>query len=129
MIQKYRKNIRLPYYDYRSAGLYFITVCTRYRRDLFGRINDGVMHLNEAGQMVSDAWCILPEKFVAVSLHEHIVMPNHFHGILEISDASTVSIGDIVGAFKSVTTNRYIAGVKHEGMGSVRETFMAEKLL
>jgi REP element-mobilizing transposase RayT len=44
-------------------------------------------------------------------------MPNHIHGILVVSDASPGSRGrarifDIVGSFKTKTTNGYIRGVR-----------------
>lgn len=50
-------------------------------------------------------------------MHEYVVMPNHFHGIIEIvaplgSAHIENGLGDIIGAFKSLTTNEYIRGVK-----------------
>ena len=29
-----RKNIRLPYYDYHTNGMYFITICTKKKRSV-----------------------------------------------------------------------------------------------
>ena len=34
-----RKNIRLQY-DYSKEGMYFITICTKNREELFGNIQD-----------------------------------------------------------------------------------------
>jgi putative transposase len=42
--QHERKSLRLPHYDYRSPGLYFITICTYQRQCLLGEIVDSVMH-------------------------------------------------------------------------------------
>ena len=39
-----RKNIRLNDYDYSSNGIYFITVCTQGKRNLFGEISVGAIH-------------------------------------------------------------------------------------
>ena len=36
-----RKNIRLPYYDYHTNGMYFVTVCTKEKEHLFGEVIDG----------------------------------------------------------------------------------------
>ena len=53
---------------------------------LFGEIVDGAMRLNELGQAVEAVWCDLPDRFHHVSLDEYVIMPNHFHGILFITD-------------------------------------------
>ncbi|MBC8147781.1 MAG: hypothetical protein H8E98_07330, partial [Bacteroidetes bacterium] len=60
------------------------------RECLFGHIADGEMILNDAGQMIESAWLKLPERFTNIELHEYIVMPNHFHAILQIVGATLV---------------------------------------
>ncbi|MFT3753622.1 MAG: hypothetical protein QM800_12360 [Paludibacter sp.] len=42
------------------------------------------MKLNNAGIMVEKQWLALTNRFPNIVLHEYVVMPNHFHGILEI---------------------------------------------
>ena len=113
-LTKTRKNIRLPYYDYTSQGLYFITICTRHREVFFGDIDNQTLILNDAGKMIEQTWMNMPNRFPFVSIHDFIIMPNHFHTIMEIERASSINIGDIIGAFKSITTNRYINGVRHK---------------
>lgn len=98
----HRRRIRLKGYDYSQAGWYFITICTQHRACLFGKIENGVMILNNAGQMVENEWLKLPKRFKHIALHEYAVMPNHFHAILEIV---WETIGDMVGAFESITTD------------------------
>jgi REP element-mobilizing transposase RayT len=44
-----RRSIRIPGYDYASAGWYFVTVCCKDRAHLFGEVCQGQMVLNEAG--------------------------------------------------------------------------------
>ena len=158
----HRRSIRLKGYDYSQAGLYFVTICTQNREHFFGKIENGKMILNDAGKMVEDEWLVLPERFTNIKLHEYIVMPNHFHAILEIVNKNennniknTVgatqkvgrndkgqpqgismgqpqgismgqpqgiaptkipikkTLGDIVGAFQSIVTVKYIRGVKN----------------
>ncbi len=166
-----RRSIRLKGYDYSQEGLYFITICVQNRECLFGRmINEGMV-LNDAGKMVETEWCNLMKRFINIDLHEYVVMPNHFHAILEIvvgaslvgallvdaplADAQNQSvaqndvdsqtsqpqgdgqpqdagqpqgegqpqgiaptaktIGDMMDAFKSITTVGYIRGVKTLG--------------
>jgi len=90
----HRKSIRLKGYDYSQAGMYFITICCHRRGNPswlpFGEISDGQMQLNDAGMMVENEWLKLSERFKNIQLHEYIVMPNHFHAILEIVGATLV---------------------------------------
>ena len=86
----HRRSIRLKGYDYSREGLYFITICVKNREYLFGNISDGKMILNDAGRMVETEWLKMPERFSNIRLHEFIVMPNHFHGIIEIVGATLV---------------------------------------
>lgn len=137
-----RRSIRLKGYDYSRPGLYFVTICVQHKKCLFGGIRGNQLQLNEAGQMVQAEWEKLPRRFPNVRLHEYVVMPNHFHAILEItSEAGSLpevaefredhtpapgpevsqqqqgsavkkTLGQIVGAFQSITTVAYIRGVK-----------------
>ena len=78
----HRRSIRLRNFDYSTAGAYFVTVCVQGRECLLGEVVDGQMRLNDAGKMVAQWWRRLPEKFPQVIVDEHVVMPNHFHGIV-----------------------------------------------
>lgn len=80
----HRRSIRLKNYDYSQAGLYFVTICVNHRLALFGQIVDGEMMLNDAGKMIEKWWFEMAGKFARMGLHEFVVMPNHFHGIIEI---------------------------------------------
>jgi len=137
------RSIRLKHYDYTQAGYYFVTIVAQGRAHLFGEIAEGKMVLNVAGEMVGRLWDNIPHDFPNVRLHESVIMPNHMHGIIEIVDTSVgvplvgtqnvhcpnqntntrptkgqpqgiaPTIGDIVGAYKSKTTNAYIQMVKN----------------
>jgi putative transposase len=86
----HRRSIRLKGYDYAQAGLYFITICCQDRICRFGKIENGQMKLNDAGILVQNEWLKLPQRFKNIQLHEYVVMPNHFHAILEIVGATLV---------------------------------------
>ncbi len=86
----HRRSIRLKGYDYSQAGLYFITICVKNRDCLLGNIVNGELTLNNAGQMIETEWLKLSTRFHNIQLHEYIVMPNHFHAILEIVGATLV---------------------------------------
>ncbi|WP_143960179.1 transposase [Litoribacter populi] len=84
MNRKKRKSTRLKGFDYANPGYYFLTVCTYQREHLFGRIEDGQMKLNGAGETVKHCWLDIPRHFPHAVLHEHVIMPNHIHGIIEL---------------------------------------------
>ena len=103
----HRKSIRLKGYDYSQAGLYFITICCERRGNPlwlpFGEITDDKMFLNDAGKMIETEWLELTTRFPNIALHEYITMPNHFHGILQIT---TKHVGaPLVGAQNTTPTN------------------------
>ena len=132
---KKRKSIRLKNFNYANAGAYFVTICSQDMVFLFGECVDGNVELNAPGEMISRVWEEVPEYFEDVQLDEFVVMPNHFHGIVCLIEP-TVGVGprayprealaelgqprgvaptrlfDIVYQFKSLTTNKYIKGVK-----------------
>jgi len=81
---RHRKSIRLKGYDYSKSGVYFITICIKDRNCIFGKIVDGEMILSDTGNIANEYWLNIPEHFPNVKLHEHIVMPNHVHGIIEL---------------------------------------------
>jgi putative transposase len=82
----HRRSIRLQGYDYTREGAYYFTICCHQRRCLLGEIKDGVMHLNLAGATVKAVWDSLPRHFPLIELDAFVVMPNHVHGIIVITD-------------------------------------------
>jgi len=123
----HRKNLRIPEFDYSQPGAYFVTIVAQERKQLFGHIIDGEMVLNEVGRMVTDIWAGIPSHFPNVELGEFVVMPNHIHGIISITveathavaaqdetfvEAEQLSLPEIVHRIKSLTTHRYMLGVR-----------------
>jgi len=82
----HRRSIRLKAYDYSQTGLYFVTICTRNREHLFGEICDGKMVLNAYGRIAYDEWLKTANIRCNVQLDKFVVMPNHIHGIIAITD-------------------------------------------
>jgi REP element-mobilizing transposase RayT len=89
----HRRSIRLREYDYAQAGAYFVTICTHDRLCLFGEIVDGMMKLNQFGEIVSSCWEEIPRYFDNVELDAFVVMPNHVHGIVVITGGTTTHVG------------------------------------
>ncbi len=111
-----RKNLRLRTHDYSSSGRYFITICTRYHTQWLGdTTNDKQMSVTDAGKVVQAEWEWLPNRFPGLELDEFVVMPNHIHGILAITENLRYSqpakkprptLGDIIGDYKGAATYR-----------------------
>ncbi|WP_428610306.1 hypothetical protein [Sedimenticola sp.] len=83
--QHNRRSLRLPGYDYSHPGAYFITLCTQHRRCLFGKIIDGTMKLNRAGEMIQTTWNDIPQHYIGAEIDQFVIMPNHLHGILMLA--------------------------------------------
>ena len=142
--QSRRRSIRLKQYDYAQPGAYFVTICTQDRVCLFGHVLDGAMYWNDAGRLIASCWTELTDRF-PIALDLFVVMPNHVHGIILFSDDETEeariigdrdrpldvdkrattrvapTLGNVVGAFKSLSTNAYIRGVKANSSPAFRE--------
>jgi putative transposase len=114
----HRRSIRLKDYDYSQAGAYFVTIRTWQGECLFGDIDQGVLSLNELGQLTLDEWKRTPALRPQVSLDESVIMPNHFHGIIVVTGdmvgaycntplrSPSQTIGSIVRGFKAATTKQ-----------------------
>lgn len=63
-----------------------MTICAYQRECLFGEILEGVMQLNQLGQVAAGCWRKIPAHFPNVVLDEFVIMPNHLHGILMIME-------------------------------------------
>jgi REP element-mobilizing transposase RayT len=132
MKESQRRSIRLPDYDYSQAGAYFVTVCTNGRKCLFGDIADGGVRLSDAGKMVESVWIDIPKHYSGVNVDAFVAMPNHMHGIILLGVgagpcacpdekpkmgqprgvAPTILLPDVVQRFKSLTTTKYMNGVR-----------------
>ena len=100
----HRRSIRLKGYDYTQAGAYFVTLVTQERACLFGEIVDNVMRLNLAGQVVRAEWQRLASAFPDVQLDAFVIMPNHVHGIIVITEPGG-AIDHTVGATRPFPTS------------------------
>ena len=118
-LQPYRRSLRWRGYDYSQVGVYFVTICTEKRLCLFGEIQEREMIPNAAGEMLARQWLALPTRFPNVILDQWTVMPNHFHGIVVINQKlepqlNNTMLGNIIGAWKSLTTRAYSTGITEE---------------
>ena len=123
-----RKSNRLKNYDYATPGYYFITACCENKLELFGAVINDKMLLNGAGKMVEQTLLEIPDFYRGFSLDTCIIMPNHIHVIIVIQNnkllingqaqgpvPTKLSLSDIIHRFKTISTKKYIDGVKNKG--------------
>jgi REP element-mobilizing transposase RayT len=117
----HRRSIRLKGFDYAQPGAYFVTVCAWRRNALFGRIAGGRARLNALGRIVAEEWVRTERVRPEVSVDAFVVMPDHVHGIIVITERNPRardgrdqtrsgpgpgSLGAIVGQFKTAAARR-----------------------
>jgi putative transposase len=84
-----RRSYRLRGYDYSWSGRYYLTLNVKNRIPAFGHIRDGKVHLTEVGQIAYDYLVAIPDHYKRATLGEFIVMPDHIHLILILSDENS----------------------------------------
>lgn len=79
-----RNSIRLDGYDYSQPGAYFVTMCTQ-NKELF--FEDSCL-----SKIAEECWLEIPKHFANVDTDVYVVMPNHLHGIIWISNESRTGV-------------------------------------
>jgi len=120
----YRSQRRLPGWNYAAPGLYFVTICTNNRQCFFEDVADGEMHLNKLGAIKKEEILKTSEIRGNVLVDSWVVMPNHIHLIIIISQIEDVlmprrgistespihwtpgALGVIINQLKGVCTGR-----------------------
>ncbi len=111
---KKRKHPRLKQFDYSSPGAYFVTICTKERKETLSKICVGrglapaENELSPWGKIAHGQIIALKTRYPDVSVDTFAIMPNHIHLLLRLSSAAGASprptIPEIVCTFKSITT-------------------------
>jgi len=132
---KNRKRNRMQGYDYSRDNIYFVTICVQDTICCFGKIvsslgggrdlplrdalpvQDAIprqnveLILNEYGLIVKDRILWLESQYPYVKIHNHVVMPNHVHILIEINrnrvvekDIKIKSLSSLMGALKTTSS-------------------------
>ena len=103
-----RKRTRLKDYDYSQNGYYFITVCTHNKQKILcDVVGEGLcalpsIKLTVIGESVKNSIEYINEKYDNISVDKYVIMPNHIHLLLQITDKSSGNI--IIGGDTPTTT-------------------------
>lgn len=112
-----RKSTRLKDFDYRSNGVYFITICTKDKQKLLGVVKEGKMsyespyvELSQIGKKVEKSIQYLGVSNPEITVDHYVVMPNHVHLLISIISTGNIgrnSLSKMIGDLKSYTTHQY----------------------
>ncbi len=112
-----RKHVRLKEYDYSQNGAYFVTICTKDRRnilsDIVGRgLAPAEVRLTGCGRVVETELFALPVRYGTVRVEKYVIMPNHIHVLFLFgSEAAGASprptLMQVIGTFKSLSTRHW----------------------
>jgi putative transposase len=124
----HRRSIRFKGYDYAQEGLYFITICCQNKHSLFGKIIKEKMHLNEFGIIAHHEWLNTENIRTNCLLHEFIIMPDHLHGIIEITFNNQEADKSSIGKFKSPsqTIGSIIRGFKIATIKKIKNKILGD---
>ncbi|MBQ6837002.1 MAG: transposase [Clostridia bacterium] len=126
MERQKRKNIRLRGYDYSTPGWYFITICTKNKEkllcDIVGTdiLGGPKIIFTEWGNIVNSQLIKMRDFYSHIKIDRYIVMPNHVHLILHITEKSgppgrsvptNSVVSDFVGTFKRFTGRQIGANI------------------
>jgi putative transposase len=101
-----KRSLRLPGHNYAGTASYFLTMRSEHHEPVFD--------MSELRTIVENEWEALPARFPHVRLDSYIVMPDHMHNILHFTGggSKTPALGQVIGAYKSLTTDAWIKYVK-----------------
>lgn len=113
-----RKQTRLKEYDYSTPGAYFITICTKDRKNILSNIVRDDTHatkisLSKIGEIAKQELLNLETHYPNVKIDKYVIMPNHIHLIIKIDNDLSgghgdppLQVFDIIGRFKSFTMKK-----------------------
>ncbi len=123
----HRRSIRVPGYNYSDAGWYFITICVKNKKCMFGNIEQKYMILNHIGRIIDYHWRKLPIHFRNIELDQFQIMPNHFHGIIHIrvgaKHLSATNTTTLLNADDNASPLQMPNGTIHGSLGAIMQNF------
>jgi len=122
-MEKYQNKYRVPsaraqWWDYGWNGAYYITICTKDKKHIFGEIMNSKMYLSNTGIIADIFWHEIPKHSSFVELGEFVVMPNHIHGILIFDKPDDGNNTDIVETGHALSVQQSIGQSRFQNIGS-----------
>lgn len=102
-----RKPNRLKNYYYSQNGAYFITICTKDRKEILSQVIVGEdtilpsIKLSEYGKIIEKSINEIPLHYDGVFVDNYVIMPNHIHLIIRINNnGRMISAPTIIAGMK-----------------------------
>ncbi len=92
-----RKTTRLKGFNYSTPGAYFITICTKDRKEILSHIvgtgvPDGPQNiLTEYGRIAEKQIIKIDSFYSNISVDNYVIMPNHVHLLIQIHCSDIIS--------------------------------------
>ena len=120
-----RKHLRIKEYDYSQQGIYFVTICSYQKENIFCSIDksiqsinyddielDKFIHLTKVGNILNDSINQIINIYQNVNIIKYTIMPNHIHILLEFMDIpknehGTKDLSKIVGSLKRYVSKEF----------------------
>jgi len=118
----HRKPMRLESWDYSQAGWYYITICTAGRVPHFGNVFGEEVVLSPLGKRVEEQLLQLPSLLSYVELDSHVIMPDHMHCIIAITESRRGTLSNIVNQYKG-SISKWAKENGHKGFAWQRSYF------
>lgn len=96
----------MPYFDYASARIYFVTINCQKNQHLLGEIFSNPdakkIVLSKIGVIAVEKINELSSHHAGVEVLEYVVMPNHIHMLISLQrQEKTSTLSTIIGSYKS----------------------------
>jgi len=111
-----RSHPRLKDFDYGTAGVYFVTLCSKDKRHIFSHVSVGrddpgapSVQATSIGKIVEKYILSINDFYDNVSVDKYVIMPNHIHILISINAAngapgsSRPTVSQIISALKRFT--------------------------
>ncbi len=105
-----RKHPRLKMFDYGAGGTFCVTVCSKDKKKIFGRVigeAEVQVELSPLGTLVRETILRIPKAYTGVKLLNWVVMPNHIHLLVQVPEQTPVSLFAIVRSTKAIVTRQW----------------------
>lgn len=128
---------RAPWHDYRSRCIYMITMnrakgvpCFSYLRGTLGS-HSRRPHtiLSPLGEVIASCISALKERYPFVRILRRVIMPEHIHFVLFITEDSDVHLGDIIKHLKVESLQASIARKVTPELPAIFEELYHDRIL
>ncbi len=118
--KQHRKPTRLKDYNYSQTGAYFITICTKDRKELLCKIKVGFGIYDEPETTMSEFGFVaqknLEREYKNIKIDRYVIMPDHIHilvrvinddGVSQAPHPTNAQIPKFVSLFKRYCNRQY----------------------